>query len=43
MPDLIFVRSSGSLAGLLETPSCNIVEPTVIKAPQASVLHAAIA
>src|SRR5215510_2929235 len=35
--------TAAGLSRLLQAASCNIVEPTVIKAPEASILHSAVA
>src|SRR5262249_57474925 len=43
MANRILVLTAAGLPRLLQTASCDIVEPTVIKAPEASILHSAVA
>src|SRR5262249_17677428 len=43
MANRILVLTAARLPRLLQAASCDIVEPTVIKAPKTSILHSAIA
>src|SRR5262245_53309287 len=43
MANRILMLAAAGLPRLLQAASCNIVEPTVIKAPQPSILHSAVA
>src|SRR5262245_41524654 len=43
MADRILMLTAAGLSRLLQTASCDIIKPTVIKAPEASILHSAVA
>src|SRR5262245_18344097 len=43
MANRILVLTAAGLRRLLQTASCDIVEPTVINAPEAFILHSAVA
>src|SRR5215831_130472 len=43
MANHTLMLTAARLPRLLQAASCNIVEPTVIKAPEASILHSAVA